>query len=107
MCQSVAEILSAIIGSKFTKTIVVTQPGISRFLLEEESVSILAEMTAKFEVYIDMAKVHWEPLEDDVTYPGLAVYLYIGDPLCENQSNLFEIYYFLHKIILRVVKNIL
>ncbi len=76
MCQSVAEILSAIIGSKFTKTIVVTQPGISRFLLEEESVSILAEMTAKFEVYIDMAKVHWEPLEDDVTYPALR-FIYI------------------------------
>ncbi|XP_016418616.1 poly [ADP-ribose] polymerase 10 [Sinocyclocheilus rhinocerous] len=64
VCQSAAELLSAIIGSIFTKTIVVTQPGISRFLLEEEGVSILAEMTAKFEVYIDMAKVHWEPLED-------------------------------------------
>ncbi|KTF88895.1 hypothetical protein cypCar_00027970 [Cyprinus carpio] len=65
VCQSAAELLSAIIGSIFTKTIVVTQPGISRFLLGEEGVSILAEMTAKFEVYIDMAKVHWEPLEDD------------------------------------------
>uniref|UniRef100_A0A8C0YHD7 Poly [ADP-ribose] polymerase n=1 Tax=Cyprinus carpio carpio TaxID=630221 RepID=A0A8C0YHD7_CYPCA len=65
VCQSAAELLSAIIGSVFTKTIVVTKPGISRFLLEEEGVNILAEMTAKFEVYIDMAKVHWEPLEDD------------------------------------------
>lgn len=73
MCQSAAELLSAIIGSVFTKTIVVTKPGISRFLLEEEGVNILAEMTAKFEVYIDMAKVHWEPLEDDVTYPSLVV----------------------------------
>ncbi len=71
MCQSAAELLSAIIGSVFTKTIVVTQPGISRFLREEDGVSILGEMTAKFEVYIDMAKVHWEPLEDDVTYPAL------------------------------------
>uniref|UniRef100_A0A9J7ZPW2 Poly(ADP-ribose) polymerase family member 10 n=1 Tax=Cyprinus carpio carpio TaxID=630221 RepID=A0A9J7ZPW2_CYPCA len=71
VCQSAAELLSAIIGSVFTKTIVVTKPGISRFLLEEEGVNILAEMTAKFEVYIDMAKVHWEPLEDDVTYPAL------------------------------------
>lgn len=65
VCQSAAELLSAIIGSLFTRTIVVTQPGISRFLLEEEGVSILGEMTAKFEVFIDMAKVHWEPLEDD------------------------------------------
>ncbi|KAK7124728.1 hypothetical protein R3I94_018947 [Phoxinus phoxinus] len=66
VCQSAAELLSAIIGSVFTKNIVVKQPGISRFLLEdEEGVSILAEMTAKFEVYIDMAKVHWEPLEDN------------------------------------------
>ncbi|XP_043073694.1 protein mono-ADP-ribosyltransferase PARP10 [Puntigrus tetrazona] len=66
VCQSAAELLSAIIGSVFTKTIVVTQPGISRFLLEEEGVNILGEMTAKFEVFIDMAKVHWEPLEDDI-----------------------------------------
>ncbi|XP_077052650.1 protein mono-ADP-ribosyltransferase PARP10 isoform X2 [Siphateles boraxobius] len=66
VCQSAAELLSAIIGSIFTKNIVVKQPGISRFLLEEEEgVSILAEMTAKFEVYIDMAKVHWDPLEDN------------------------------------------
>ncbi|XP_059365952.1 protein mono-ADP-ribosyltransferase PARP10-like [Carassius carassius] len=64
VCQLAAELLSAIIGSVFTKTIVVTQPGISRFLMEEEGVSILAEMTARFEVYIDMTKVHWEPLED-------------------------------------------
>lgn len=71
VCQSAAELLSAIIGSIFKKNIVVKQPGISRFLLEdEEGVSILAEMTAKFEVYIDMSKVHWEPLEDNVMYPA-------------------------------------
>lgn len=64
VCQSAAELLSAVIGSFFTKNIVVKQPGISRFLLDDEGTSILAEMTAKFEVYIDMAKVHWEPLED-------------------------------------------
>lgn len=68
VCQSAEELLSAIIGTVLTKNIVVKQPGISRFLLEEEGVSILAEMTAKFEVYIDMAKVHWEPLEDNVMY---------------------------------------
>lgn len=44
------------------------QPGISRFLLEEEGASILAEMTAKFQVYINMEKVHWKPLEDNVRY---------------------------------------
>ncbi|XP_051728439.1 protein mono-ADP-ribosyltransferase PARP10 isoform X2 [Ctenopharyngodon idella] len=65
VCQSTEELLRAIIGTVLTKNIVVKQPGISRFLLEEEGASILAEMTAKFEVYIDMAKVHWEPLEDD------------------------------------------
>ncbi|XP_021323967.1 protein mono-ADP-ribosyltransferase PARP10 [Danio rerio] len=64
VCQSAAELLSAIIGSVFTRSIVVKHPGISRFLLDDEGTSILAEMTAKFEVYIDMTKVHWEPLED-------------------------------------------
>jgi hypothetical protein len=78
VCQSATELLSAI-GSIYTKNIVVKQPGISRFLLEEEEgVSILAEMTAKFEVYIDMAKVRWEPLEDNVMYPAsffICIYL--------------------------------
>ncbi|XP_039537072.1 protein mono-ADP-ribosyltransferase PARP10 isoform X2 [Pimephales promelas] len=66
VCQSATELLSAIIGSVYTRNIVVKQPGIARFLLEEEEgISILAEMTAKFEVYIDTSKVRWEPLEDN------------------------------------------
>lgn len=79
MCQSVEELLRGIIGSIYTKTIVVKQPGISRFLLEdEEGVSILAEMTAKFEVYIDMTKVHWQPLEDNVMYLAAFFFLYLS-----------------------------
>lgn len=64
-CLMAEEVLRGIIGSTCTRSIVVNQPGISRFLLEEEGTNILAEMTAKFQVYIDMKKVHWKPLEDN------------------------------------------
>ncbi|XP_051992438.1 protein mono-ADP-ribosyltransferase PARP10-like isoform X2 [Xyrauchen texanus] len=63
-CQMAEEVLRSVINSTCSKCIVVSQPGISRFLLEEEGANILAEMTAKFQVYINMEKVHWEPLED-------------------------------------------
>ncbi|TRZ02094.1 hypothetical protein DNTS_012419 [Danionella cerebrum] len=64
VCQLAAEILTDVIGSVLTRKIVVKNPGICRFLMDEEGSSLLAEMTAKFQVYIDMTKVHWEPLED-------------------------------------------
>ncbi|XP_051948797.1 protein mono-ADP-ribosyltransferase PARP10-like isoform X1 [Xyrauchen texanus] len=62
-CLMAEEVLRSVIDSTCTKCSVVSQPGICRFLLEEGA-SILAEMTAKFQVYINMEKVHWEPLED-------------------------------------------
>uniref|UniRef100_A0A8B9RIX1 Poly [ADP-ribose] polymerase n=1 Tax=Astyanax mexicanus TaxID=7994 RepID=A0A8B9RIX1_ASTMX len=65
-CQMVAEVLGSVVDSTLTKIITVTQPGIARFLVQEEGTSILGEMTAKFQVYISMEKVHWEPLEDQV-----------------------------------------
>lgn len=63
-CQMVAEVLGSVVDSTLTKTITVTQPGIARFLVQEEGTSILGEMTAKFQVYICLEKVHWESLED-------------------------------------------
>ncbi|KAI4905419.1 hypothetical protein NFI96_026315, partial [Prochilodus magdalenae] len=63
-CQMAAEVLSSVVSSTHTKIITVTQPGIARFLREDEGTSILGEMTAKFQVYISLEKVHWEPLEN-------------------------------------------
>ncbi|KAJ8267554.1 hypothetical protein COCON_G00127260 [Conger conger] len=63
-CQNVDEILRSVVSSVLTRTITVNQPGVSRFLVEEEGTSILAEMQTKFQVYISMEKVRWEPLED-------------------------------------------
>ncbi|XP_076864433.1 protein mono-ADP-ribosyltransferase PARP10 [Brachyhypopomus gauderio] len=63
-CQTAMELLSAVVDSTHTKTITVSQPGISRFLLDQESESIIGEMTSKFQVYISLEKVQWEPLED-------------------------------------------
>lgn len=68
------EVLTGIISSTCTRSIVVNKPGISRFLLEEGS-NILAEMTAKFQVYINIEKVHWKPLEDNVMYQTSATVL--------------------------------
>ncbi|KAJ8334239.1 hypothetical protein SKAU_G00398780 [Synaphobranchus kaupii] len=63
-CQIVDELLRSVVNSVLTRTITVNQPGVARFLVEEEGTSILGEMQAKFQVYIGMEKVHWEPLED-------------------------------------------
>ncbi|KAG7317400.1 hypothetical protein KOW79_019698 [Hemibagrus wyckioides] len=63
--QTAAEVLSSVIDSTYTKIITVNQPGIARFLRQdEEGLSILGEMTAKFQVYINLERVHWEPLEE-------------------------------------------
>ncbi|XP_036421770.1 protein mono-ADP-ribosyltransferase PARP10-like isoform X2 [Colossoma macropomum] len=64
-CQMAAEVLGSVVSSTHTKIITVTQPGIARFLREGEGTSILGEMTAKFQVYISLEKVHWKPLEDE------------------------------------------
>ncbi|KAL2080281.1 hypothetical protein ACEWY4_024074 [Coilia grayii] len=64
VCQMAEELLRNVVDSICTRTITVSQPGVARFLVEEEGSSILAEMQAKFQVYIQMDKVHWEPLED-------------------------------------------
>ncbi|XP_030645234.1 protein mono-ADP-ribosyltransferase PARP10 [Chanos chanos] len=63
-CQMAEEVLNATIGATCTKALTVSQPGIARFLVEDEGTSILQEMTTKFQVYINLEKVHWEPLED-------------------------------------------
>lgn len=71
------EVLSAVIGSTCTRSIVVNQPGICRFLKELEGANLLAEMTAKFQVYISMEKVHWKPLEGNVMYQTSAKSFFI------------------------------
>ncbi|KAJ8273298.1 hypothetical protein GJAV_G00099970 [Gymnothorax javanicus] len=63
-CHFGEEILQSLVNSVLTRTITVNQPGVARFLVETEGASILAEMQAKFQVFISMDKVHWEPLED-------------------------------------------
>ncbi|XP_062385081.1 protein mono-ADP-ribosyltransferase PARP10 [Sardina pilchardus] len=64
-CQMAEEVLRAVVESICTKTITVRQPGVARFLVEHEGSSILAELQAKFQVYVSMDKVHWEPLEEE------------------------------------------
>ncbi|KAJ8403065.1 hypothetical protein AAFF_G00359810 [Aldrovandia affinis] len=64
VCQIADEVLRSRVSSTLTRNITVNQPGVARFLVEEEATNLLAEMQAKFQVYISMDKVHWEPLED-------------------------------------------
>ncbi|KAI5607270.1 poly [ADP-ribose] polymerase 10, partial [Silurus asotus] len=57
-CQTAAEVLSSVVSSTYTKIITVNQPGIARFLLQDpEGISILGEMTAKFQ---DIFAVAWK-----------------------------------------------
>ena len=62
------ELLREVISSVCTRTITVNKPGMARFLVQEEGTSILGEMQAKFQVYISLEKVHWEPLENEVCH---------------------------------------
>ncbi|KAL4629917.1 poly ADP-ribose polymerase 10 isoform X1 [Arapaima gigas] len=64
-CRMADEVLRSIVSSILTKKITVSQPGMARFLVQEEGANILKEMQTKFEVYISLEKVHWEPLEKE------------------------------------------
>lgn len=66
-CQAAEDLLCSIMTSIQTKTITLNQPGVARFLVYGEGVPILKEMEQKFEVHISLEKVHWEPLENEVT----------------------------------------
>ncbi|CDQ75215.1 unnamed protein product [Oncorhynchus mykiss] len=60
------EVLRGVVLSTETRTITVKQTGVARFLIQEgEGTSILREMQTKFQVYINMEKVHWEPLDNE------------------------------------------
>lgn len=61
-CQMAEELLQSVISSVCTKTIVVEAPGVCRFLDDPDCRSILNEMEAKFQVYISLKHVSWEPL---------------------------------------------
>ncbi|KAM6974213.1 protein mono-ADP-ribosyltransferase PARP10 [Tautogolabrus adspersus] len=61
-CQMAEEVLQGIVSSTLTKTITFSAPGITRFLVVEDCKSILEEMQRKFEVYINVQHVPWEPL---------------------------------------------
>lgn len=68
------EVLRGVVLSTETRTITVKQTGVARFLIQEgEGASILREMQAKFQVYINMEKVYWEPLENEVAGPMVTI----------------------------------
>ncbi|XP_056154745.1 protein mono-ADP-ribosyltransferase PARP10 [Lampris incognitus] len=64
-CQMADEVLQGVVSSVCTRTITVNAPGVARFLVGEESTGILGEMQTKFQVYISLEKVHWEPLQNE------------------------------------------
>ncbi|XP_014909500.1 poly [ADP-ribose] polymerase 10 [Poecilia latipinna] len=61
-CQMAEEVLQGVVSSVCTRIITVNVPGVSRFLDEKECRSILNEMETKFQVYISLKYVPWEPL---------------------------------------------
>uniref|UniRef100_A0A3Q3EFW2 Poly [ADP-ribose] polymerase n=3 Tax=Labrus bergylta TaxID=56723 RepID=A0A3Q3EFW2_9LABR len=63
-CQMAEEVLQGIVSSTLTKTITFSAPGITRFLVVEDCKSILEEMQRKFQVYINIQHVPWEPLRN-------------------------------------------
>ncbi|KAM4725000.1 protein mono-ADP-ribosyltransferase PARP10 isoform 1-T2 [Anableps anableps] len=61
-CQMAEEVLQGVVSSVCTRTITVNVPGVARFLDEKECRSILNEMETKFQVFISLKYVPWEPL---------------------------------------------
>ncbi|XP_006635980.2 protein mono-ADP-ribosyltransferase PARP10 isoform X1 [Lepisosteus oculatus] len=64
-CQIADELLRSVVSSVCTRTIVLNRPGVARFLVQEEAARILEEMQTKFQVFISLDKVHWEPLDSE------------------------------------------
>lgn len=60
------EVIQGTLSSIYTKTITINAPGITRYLGEEECKKIMNEMERKFQVYIIIKQVPWEPLQDQV-----------------------------------------
>lgn len=60
------EVIQGMLSSIYTKTITISAPGITRYLGEEECKKIMNEMERKFQVYIIVKHVPWEPLHDQV-----------------------------------------
>lgn len=61
-CQTAEEVLRDLVSTICTKTITIRAPGVTRFLLEEESKSMMKKMETRFEVYIIVKQRPWEPL---------------------------------------------
>lgn len=64
-CQIAEELLQSVVSSICTRTITINEPGVARFLVGEECKGILQEMQTKFQVYIGLDEVHWEPLQNE------------------------------------------
>ncbi|KPP70001.1 hypothetical protein Z043_111206 [Scleropages formosus] len=85
-CRMADEVLRSIVSSILSKKITINQPGVARFLVQEEGTSILQEMQTKFEVYISLEKVHWEPLENENIFDS-AWKLTSQQNFCRNSSD--------------------
>lgn len=60
------EVLQGVVSSICTRNIIVNAPGVTRFLEDEACKSIMKAMETKFQVYIIIKQVPWEPLPHQV-----------------------------------------
>lgn len=65
-CSTAQEMLQSIVSSICTKTITVSSPGITRYLLEMDCAMFLREMEEEFHVCIAVNQQPWEPLAEQV-----------------------------------------
>ena len=62
------------VSSVCTKTLIINQSGVARFLVETEGTGILNEMRAKFQICISLDKIYWAPLQSQVTINGTQLF---------------------------------
>lgn len=65
-CRTAQEMLEGIVSSICRKTITVSSPGITRYLLEKDCTAFLSEMEEEFQVSIAVHQQLWEPLAEQV-----------------------------------------
>lgn len=65
-CHTAQEMLQDIVSSVCTRTITVSAPGITRFLLEEDCQMFLSDMEEEFQVCMSIKQQPLEPLAEQV-----------------------------------------
>ncbi|XP_067824803.1 protein mono-ADP-ribosyltransferase PARP10 isoform X2 [Heptranchias perlo] len=64
-CQAVDELLRSVISTISSRTVMLLEPGISRFLLDKRGANILKQLETKYKCTIGLERVRWIMLQSE------------------------------------------